>query len=344
MPTLLPASPELSPLSEVLGRSLSRVEARFEQQLASDLAPVQRLCRHVERYHGKMIRPVLAILSGLATDPRAVAPADEHVSEAHVVVAAVCEMVHLATLVHDDVLDEADTRRGAETVNSLHGNEAAVILGDLLFSAAYHLCAQLQAQQTSLAIAEVGMTLCAGELLQLHHREDFSLDEPTYYRIVRRKTASLIAAACQLGASHAGADADLSRRFHAFGLDLGVAFQIQDDLLDLTGDQRVVGKSLGKDIEKSKLTLPLIHHLATAGPAARAATLQQLEEVAADHRAAEHGPTLVAAMEATGSIDYARLTAQRFVDQAKAALSPLHDSPAKRLLMQMADAVITRAY
>lgn len=340
---MIPASADLLPLQEVVARALARVEERFERQLSSELPPVQQLVEHVERYHGKMIRPVLAVLAGLATDRAATEPADVHVRDGHIVVAAVCEMVHLATLVHDDVLDEADTRRKSDTVNKLYGNEAAVILGDLLFSAAYHLCAQLEDQATSLAIAEVGMTLCAGELLQLHHRENFSLDEATYYEIVRRKTASLIAVACRLGASHAGATPETAARFQAFGLDLGVAFQIQDDLLDLTGDQRVVGKSLGKDAEKGKLTLPMIHHLAQAGPAVRGETLRLLGEAGHPGQVAS-GPLLVAALSATESIEYARRTAQRFVDQAKAAIEPLHGSPAKRLLLQMADAVITRAY
>lgn len=342
MATMFTAS-SAAGLQQTLGRALDRVQKRIAEQLRSDLPPVERLCRQVEKYHGKMVRPMVAVLSGLALDPRAAeAPGDEHVSDQHIVVAGVCEMIHLATLVHDDVLDEADVRRKAPTINSLHGNESAVILGDYLFSSAYHLCSQLDSQSTALLIAGVGMTLCAGELLQLHHRGNFSLDEATYYTIVQRKTASLIAVACRLGARASGADEAWQKRFEDYGLSLGVAFQIQDDLLDLTGEQSVVGKSLGKDLEKGKLTLPLIHHLAAAEPEQRGRTLLMLENaesVAHFDRAA-----FQQALESTGSIAHARATAERFVADAKAAITPLPDSAAKRLMMQLADAVVTRAF
>lgn len=343
---MIPASADLLPLQEVVARALGRVEERFERQLISELPPVQQLVEHVERYHGKMIRPVLAVLAGLATDRAAMEPTDVHVRDGHIVVAAVCEMVHLATLVHDDVLDEADTRRKSDTVNKLYGNEAAVILGDLLFSAAYHLCAQLEDQATSLAIAEVGMTLCAGELLQLHHRENFSLDEATYYEIVRRKTASLIAVACRLGASHAGATPETAARFQAFGLDLGVAFQIQDDLLDLTGEADVVGKPVAKDLEKGKLTLPLIHHLASAGHEERRRLIAMLTEAASgdDAAIARVRGSVRGTLEASGSVEHARKTARALVERAKDRIATLPDSGAATMLRAMADAVVTRSY
>jgi len=348
MPSLLPTSPDALALAGLLGRAMARVEKRLRLQLQSELPPVQRLLEHVERYHGKMVRPYVAILSALASLPTPTAPAslddataDSAVAEPHIVVACVCEMIHIATLVHDDVLDDADTRRQSATVNSLRGNEAAVILGDYLFSAAYHLCSQLDDQAVALLVAQVGMTLCAGELLQLHHRENFSLDEATYYTIVEKKTASLIAAACKLGAS--GAGEPTARRFYDFGIALGIAFQIQDDLLDLTGQERVVGKSLGKDLEKGKLTLPVIHHLAAASPAQRARSLEVLSLAAGDstHR---HGAEVVAALKSTGSIDHARHVAEKFVAKAKLALDPIPDSPAKRVLLGLADAVVARAF
>lgn len=344
MPTLLPQGPALEPLRAVLARSLVRVEARLDEHLSSDLTPVRNLVQHVERYRGKMVRPTMAILCGLAANPLACGePADSHVGDAHITLAAVCEMIHVATLVHDDVLDEADTRRQSPTVNHLRGNEAAVILGDYLFSAAYHLCSTLNDRDTSLRVARVGMTLCEGELLQNYHRGNFQLDEETYYSIVRRKTASLIAVACRLGAGHGGADGSLAERFETFGMDLGVAFQIQDDLLDLTGDEAVVGKSLGKDVEKGKLTLPLIHHLATAAPECRARSLAMLEQAEdADHGA--RGGAWAAALASTGSVEHARRTAQRFVASAKAALGRLHESPARTLLLGLADTVVNRTY
>jgi len=265
------------------------------------------------------------------------------ITDAHLAVAAVCEMVHMATLVHDDVLDDAGTRRRGVTINALAGNEAAVILGDYLFSAAYRLCSGIpgeRGRRSALLIGEVGMTLCSGELLQLDHRGDFSLDEPTYFEILERKTASLIAAACRLGAIHSGATDDHADRLASFGSRLGMAFQIQDDLLDLTGDEAAVGKPLGRDAELGKLTLPIIHHLRAAAPEQRARTLRLLESVA------EHGPApagLKAALAATDSIAHARAAAHRFVDRAKADVAILPESAPKRLLLAMADAVVTRS-
>jgi octaprenyl-diphosphate synthase len=343
----------LLPLQRFVVDALGRVERRFDAQLRSDLLPVRRLCQHVERYRGKMLRPMLVVLCGLATEGAyAEGRGDDDafdISEEHVSLAAVCEMIHMATLVHDDVLDEADTRRRGATVNRLHGNETAVILGDYLFSAAYHLCSGVPGaagREAALLIGKTGMTLCAGELLQLHHRDNFSLDEQTYFEIVERKTGSLIAAACRLGSLHslpmAAAGSDLPERLAKFGMKLGVAFQIQDDLLDLTGTQSVVGKSVGKDFELGKLTLPMIHHLANAAVEDRAATLGILSGHARD---GGHAPArLVAALEGTGSIAYARAAAKELVDEAKALIAGIGDSAAKRMLMVMADAVVDRAF
>jgi octaprenyl-diphosphate synthase len=355
----------VSQIAALLDHSLRRVERAFDHALQSDLPPVQRLVAHLETYRGKMLRPSLVILSGLAAAesgfPTPSLSGERHSvtpslpSDAHITIAAVCEMIHMATLVHDDVLDEADIRRQGATVNRLRGNEAAVVLGDYIFSAAYRLCATLESQQAALLIGQTGMTLCAGELLQLHHRENFSIDEPTYFEIVKRKTGSLIAIACKLGAmqslgvprrSPAGSgelsadtlSTDLPSRFHDFGMKLGVAFQIQDDLLDLTGDQLVVGKPLRKDAELGKLTLPVIHHLAAATPQRRGQTLHLLEEF---------GPAaakkLLEALESTRSIDHAHAAARELVAGAKTLLKDLPESAAKSTLMAMADQVVSRA-
>jgi len=345
-----------------LDRALRLVEECFDRALQSDLPPVQRLVAHLETYRGKMLRPALVILCGQAAaaalpptpsprhevhPPGRVTPSPP--TDAHITIAAVCEMIHMATLVHDDVLDEADIRRQGATINRLRGNEAAVILGDYLFSSAYRLCSTLEGEagrQAALLIGRTGMTLCAGELLQLHHRQNFSIDEPTYFKIVKRKTGSLIAVACRLGAmqscgvprlSEPGAS-DLLDRFENFGLNLGIAFQIQDDLLDLTGDQGVVGKPLRKDAQLGKLTLPIIHHLAAATPARRAATLLLLEDFNPSS-----ARKLLEALDATRSIDHAHAEARRLVSSAKALLADLPDSAAKSTLLAMADQVVTRA-
>lgn len=349
MASLLDLPGELLPLRRVLERSLARVEERFDAQLQSDLPAVGRLCRHVEQYRGKMLRPTLVILSGIASAQDEPEGMDERgVTDSHITVAAVCEMIHMATLVHDDVLDEADTRRRGSTVNRLHGNECAVILGDYLFSAAYHLCSSLPGEagrRTALLIGQTGMTLCAGELLQLHHRGDYSIDEATYFEIVERKTASLIAAACRLGALHASdkpmGDESAADGLEHFGRKLGTAFQIQDDLLDLVGSQSVVGKPVGKDVELGKLTLPLIHHLATAPALLRGRMLDLLSRSAGESDPARR---MVGALEETRSIEHARGCARALIDEAKGAIGGLRESAAKQMLLAMADAVIDRPF
>lgn len=348
MPAILDVPNDLLPVQARLADAAHAVHLRLARELASDIPAVNRLCKHVERYHGKMLRPALVFLCGwasAATQPR---DTELPIADPHLGLATVCEMIHVATLVHDDVLDDADTRRGGVTLNALRGNEAAVILGDFLFSAAYRLCSSLGDPDAAVAIAQCGMTLCAGELLQLDHRLDFSLPEDTYFGIVERKTASLIATACRLGARASGAPALTQDALHRFGLRLGVAFQIQDDLLDLTGLQSVVGKPMGKDVEKGKLTLPLIHHLAAASPQRRARTLRLIDGLSpqpADPlpQPPPHLDDLRAAMRQTDSIAHARAVAAALVDRAKADLAILPDNPPRRLLALMADAVITRA-
>lgn len=331
--------PEHDAVAALLGEALVGVERRFDAQLQTDLPPVRTLVEHVERYRGKMLRPAMTALWGLAAaGPGA---GREAITPQHEVVGAVIEMIHLATLVHDDVLDEAETRRGGETVNRLVGNEAAVILGDYLISSAFHLCSQLDTQRVALLIGEITTRVCEGELLQLHHRDDFSVDEPTYYEIVERKTAALIGAACELGAWMSGAGEGLRDAARAYGVKLGVAFQIQDDLLDLLGEARVVGKPVGKDLEKGKLTLPLIHHLAAASPTTRGRTLDLLRRAAAGEAV---GGSLVSAMEATGSVGYARDAARSLVGEARALLAAAEDGPAVSLLHAAAEGVVTRRY
>jgi octaprenyl-diphosphate synthase len=331
MPRMLELGTRHEPISRLLAEQLAGVETRFAAELVSDLSCVNDLVRHVERYRGKMLRPSLVLLSGLAISP------DQPLSDEHRVVAAVVEMVHMATLVHDDVLDESAVRRKGETINQLRGNESAVMLGDYLISHAYNLCSSIESAVAARCIAETTNTLCEGELLQLSNRNNWSLDEQTYFEIIRRKTAALCGISCRLGATFSGATLAAAEAFGSYGEQIGIAFQIIDDLLDLTGDQEVVGKSLGKDLEKGKLTLPLIHRLETA-PAAERQTLLDLLRSDDESRSGQIGRLLAA----SDSVVHARQRAEQFADRAKLTLKPLVDSPAKALLMDMADAVITR--
>lgn len=348
MQSLIDIPPESAAAAEAVGEALGRVQRVFDDELSTDLPPVMDLVRHVERYRGKMLRPTLVLLCGLAGHESAglqVQPPASILSDAHIAVAAVCEMVHMATLVHDDVLDEADTRRRGATVNRLRGNEAAVILGDYLIAAAYHLCSRAGTPRACVAVGRASKTVCAGELLQLHHRDDSSLDEDTYFEIVDRKTASLIAIAAELGADLSGAPEAARSAFSAFGRSLGIAFQIQDDLLDLTGDEEVVGKSVGKDLEKGKMTLPMIRYLSTERPAARGEMLSLIER-ACDERAPSHpaAAQIASLLISSDAVSYARERAESYIARAKQSLLTVPESGARRLLAAMSDAVLTRGY
>ena len=319
---------ELADLLESIKPQLAAVEIAFEAELKSDLACVNTLVTHVSRFRGKMLRPMLALLCGRAAGK---------LTPAHVTIATVVEMVHMATLVHDDVLDEAELRRRGATINHLKGNESAVMLGDYLISHSYHLCSSLGDQSAARCIARTTNQVCEGELLQLHNRDNLDLDEDTYTTIVSRKTAILIATSCYLGAKFAGASEDVALRFHQYGLDLGIAFQIQDDILDLVGDAREVGKTLGIDVEKRKLTLPIIHFLHTA-PEEHRELCRSLLRTPEGHQL-ERIRNLILP---SGSIDYARRRAAELVNQAKDEIGNLPDSTAKEALLAIADYVIER--
>ncbi len=318
----------LSSLTECIGRELTAVDEMFKNELVSDIACVNTLVKHVSRFRGKMLRPILLLLAGKSVG---------ELNDAHITLATVVEMVHMATLVHDDVLDEAELRRKGATINHLRGNEAAVLLGDYLISHSYHLCSSLQSQLASRAIARTTNQVCEGELLQIDNRNNLDLSEATYLRIITLKTATLVATCCSLGARFAGASDHHVKLLETFGLSLGIAFQIQDDILDLVGEENVVGKTLGIDIEKQKLTLPMIHFL-HAAPAEHQALLRSLLK----SRDADKIERIRNLILPTHSIDYARDRAQALVDRARSALAELPESEASRVLDTMAEYVIAR--
>ncbi len=329
------------PITSFLTEQLDQVMVIFERQLASDMSAVNSLCMHVEQYRGKMLRPTLVLLSGLAVGQKTEVRGQRSevsglaLSENHRIVAAVTEMIHMATLVHDDVLDEAEVRRRGATVNHLWGNEAAVILGDYLISNAFHLCSTAGDPAINLALGQITNTLCEGELVQLHHRNNYSIDESMYLEIIRRKTASLIGECCRLGALLSGADERICKALRDYGTKLGIAFQIQDDLLDLVGDQDVVGKSLGKDLDKGKITLPIIYHLESAAQPQRGEALRMIMH--------HESQALRLRLIESGAVRRTSEAAKKLVSQAKAELAAIPANPATEMLAIMADTVATRS-
>ncbi|MFN0138105.1 MAG: polyprenyl synthetase family protein [Phycisphaerae bacterium] len=300
----------------------------FRDELICDQSFISDLCRHVDQFHGKLLRPAYLLLTAQATGG---------VRPEHHVLGAVVEMVHIATLVHDDILDEADIRRRAATVNRLWGNESAVLTGDFLFSHAFTLCSSLQSQFASRLIGQTAVTLCEGELMQCSGRGNFDLSEGQYYDIITRKTASLIGACGLLGAKFAGADEGVVRAMKETGIALGIAFQIVDDVLDLTGDEVETGKSLGRDVHKGKLTLPLIRFLSTCP---RSQHAQALSLLRGDDP--QRYRQVARMLSDSDAIEYANRAA---TDQVHAALDRLRSLPpsdARASLLAMAEFVLAR--
>ena len=318
----------LAELYAPIAADLEQAQAVFRDELISDQGFISDLCSHVSQFHGKLLRPALLLLTGRVCG---------RVAAEHHVLAAVVEMVHIATLVHDDVLDEADMRRRAATVNRLWGNERAVLMGDFLISHAFHLCSSLDSQYAARVIGATTDTVCEGEMMQVVNRENLDLREDEYLDIIRRKTASLIGTCCLLGAHLAGADETRVERMRVFGESLGIAFQIVDDVLDVVGDEAEAGKSLGRDADMGKLTLPLIHFLQNGGGDQRAETLAMLRGDGARRRR-----DLAQALHAAGSIDYAQQVATRYVEEARAVLTQLPTSAARDSLSAMAEFVLDR--
>ena len=248
-------------------------------------------------------------------------------------------MIHTATLVHDDILDEAIIRRHAATVNAEWGNETAVLLGDYLFTHAFHLAASLDSTRACRWIGHATNKVCEGEMQQVHHRGNLRLEESDYFAIIEGKTAELTAVCCRLGAAYAGASEATISSLERYGRNLGIAFQIADDVLDIWGDERVTGKSLGTDLEKQKLTLPVIYLLRLVGPEDAEAIRRLLSDATADHRR-----ELRPYFETTGALDHAWQLAKQHVKHALDALDCLADSNAKGVLRILAQYVLRRYF
>ncbi|MCO6438823.1 MAG: polyprenyl synthetase family protein [Phycisphaerae bacterium] len=327
---MIQLSTTLTELYAPIGDELAECVTIFDAEIESDLPFLGALCDTVRSYRGKMLRPALLLLSGKAAG---------RLRPAHPALAAVVEMVHMATLVHDDVLDEATERRRQPTVGRIAGNVAAVLLGDFLISHAFHLCSSLDDQYASRRIGAATNEVCEGELLQNHHAGTLDVTEATYFEILKRKTGALTAVSCELGARFAGADQDVIQRMREFGLSAGVAFQIVDDVLDVTGSEAVVGKTLGRDAALGKVTLPVIHALHhTSESVARKVKDLLLTDRSDDSLA------LRSLLSESGSLNHALDAARGYVSRARTCLSDLPDSDAKASLAAMADFIVDRSF
>lgn len=313
----------LARLYSPIAAELAQVEAFYRAELSSDDPYIANLLEYIEDYSGKKLRPALLLLAAKACGK---------VSHDHIILGAVAEMLHTATLVHDDILDDALLRRKRASINALAGNEVSVLLGDHIFSHAFEISLNCSTPDGAREFSRAMARTCFGEIMQVHNRNNFELNEGQYFAIIEGKTAELYATSAMLGAHYAGADEKTARAFYDYGMNLGRAFQIMDDLLDLLGEEALVGKTLGSDVGKGKPTLPLIHHLHQAPD--RAAALQAAADN--DRRA------LVERLHKTASFKYAADKAQAFVEQAKQGLQVLPPGEMRELLQDVADFVLSR--
>jgi octaprenyl-diphosphate synthase len=306
---------------------LARAEVIFQHELDTGAPYVRDLIAHLGHYRGKRLRPTLLLLTAKACGA---------VTPEHHTLAAVVEMIHTATLVHDDVLDHADLRRHVATVNARWGNASSVLLGDLLFTHAFHLASKTGSALACQLIGAATNRVCEGELRQIGEQGNLDLTEADYYEIVAGKTAALTACCCQLGAHFAGAHPRTVQAMEDFGLSLGIAFQVADDVLDLVGSEQQAGKSLGTDVLQKKLTLPLIHLLRRGGVLSEEA--RDLLDSPDDQATARLRYLLAEA----GSIGYAQREAERHVHQARTRLHQLPPTEPRHVLDQMLFHIVHR--
>jgi octaprenyl-diphosphate synthase len=250
----VPDSP-LGRVASVVRVQLAEVEARIAEQTSAFDPAIEGYLAYAVGSRGKRLRPLMALLSGGATGP---------IKSEHIDLAIVVELIHLATLVHDDIVDEAERRRSQPTVNARWGNSLSVLLGDCLFAHALHLSANFENSEVSRAIARAAREVCTGEIIQTQRRFDLHLGIDDYLRIIQMKTGSLFAVAAELGAVLSGANAATAQSLKEFGERVGTAYQIYDDCLDIAGDEEASGKTLGTDLRKGKLTLPVLMLLQSA--------------------------------------------------------------------------------
>ena len=333
-PTQLHSQPKASkessmgPVYAPIAAELKQVEKILQTELRSDTPFVDQLLEHSWLLGGKRIRPVFLLLSGSAVG---------ELTPAHFQLAAALEMIHTATLVHDDILDQADTRRHRPTANSIWGAKQSVLLGDYLFTHSFDVAAKGGSCEALQMLAQASNRVCEGEMRQNAWQGDFELSEQDYLRMITEKTAELCGVGCRIGALLSGASQDVIDQFEAYGRNLGVAFQIIDDVLDIVGQDDEMGKTLGTDLVNQKPTLPVIHCLENSTEDKRAELIKFLQNPGSTAQ------QLQAHLAKTDSLEYARLRARQHAQAAIDFASSLELSDYSRALICLADFVQQRS-
>ncbi|QIL20077.1 polyprenyl synthetase family protein [Thermomonas sp. HDW16] len=319
---------DLPAIQALAAPEMAAMDALIRRRLASDVVLINQVAEYIIGAGGKRLRPMLLLLTAGALGHRG--------PDAHQL-AAVVEFIHTATLLHDDVVDESDLRRGRKTANAVWGNAASVLVGDFLYSRSFQLMVELDRLEVMRILADTTNTIAEGEVLQLLHVRNPDTDEAAYLRVIERKTAVLFAAATRLGALLAGADATTCDALHRYGMALGYAFQIADDVLDYASDAATLGKNLGDDLAEGKATLPLIHAMQHSDAATQEVLRNAIEQGDTDAL-----PQVLAAIHACGSLDYSRERALQYARDAEASLSGLGDNEFVAALRGLAQYSVNR--
>ena len=317
-------------LGDFLAADLLAVDAVIRRRLNSDVVLVRTVAEHIIAGGGKRLRPILVILS---------AGAFGYQGSHHHQLAAVVEFIHTATLLHDDVVDASDLRRGQATANALYGNPASVLVGDFVYSRAFQMMVETGSMRVMEVLAEATNVIAEGEVLQLMNCHDPDIDEQSYLRVIRYKTAKLFEAATRIGAILGGAAGTEEESMACYGMHLGTAFQLIDDVLDYSGDNRNTGKNVGDDLAEGKPTLPLLYVIRHGN-----AEEQALVRSAIEHGGLDDLPRVTAAIERTGALAYTRRQAEAEAQTAKAALDNVPHSKQRDYLLQLADFAVTRNF
>jgi octaprenyl-diphosphate synthase len=322
---------ELSRLLQPVESSMQRMREVLASQMQERSPAVRDMTDHVGRFQGKQLRAALVLLSGEVT---------RNTTDEHPTVAAIVEMIHLATLVHDDILDGSQVRRRVACVNQRWDNQIAVLLGDFLYARAFALSTALSSRLCSRLLAETTRRICVGEIEQSTSRYDFEMSEERYEWIAGAKTANLYAAACELGARYPGGHDEAGAEMRAFGWEIGLAFQIVDDCLDLTSTDDELGKTAGTDVEDGKVTLPVLHVYARADDKRRAKIRDIFTLPGLEHRTR----CLMQECDLGSGIEYAMKRADDLVHSAARRVRAFEDCPARTTLEALAGFVLARRY
>jgi octaprenyl-diphosphate synthase len=321
---------KLEQLYNLIGPDMKAVDAVIRERLHSEVVLVRQVAEYIIQSGGKRLRPALVLLSAGALGYR---------GTHHHELAAVVEFIHTATLLHDDVVDESDLRRGRQTANAMFGNAASVLVGDFLYSRAFQMMVEIDDMRIMRVLSDATNVIAEGEVLQLMNCHDADLDEARYLQVIRFKTAKLFEAAAQLGAIVGGGSPAIERNMADFGMHLGTAFQLIDDVLDYSGAEAETGKHLGDDLAEGKPTLPLIYVMQNGSA----------EQVACVRHAIENGgrddfPNVLAAIRATGALEHAKRQAAVEAELASAALKALPASQYKDSLLELCSFAVARSF